>query len=514
MKKIFCLFICVIILLSACGKKEAPDKDGSAEGNNGGTIGGSEPTGKPESETDMPPNIELARPDVLNPDNGERKLVLVNYYLGTGDRTREHTMLTRLINSFTELYPHVSINELNFYHPTLYTEYIDNLFYDPDSDEALNPPDIIMLADLMKIFDKKIENRFTDIYELMYADLDFVLTDYFYNIFEALSVNNKLPVYPRFFKNNVMTINDSAPEYLKQLHSEEQSVNAFNMLALWEQTPDFYFYEGFLPKDMAMDLFCGFFDMKKSICDFENDLFINAMERSFKAANPLLFDKAYLLQQASQLELMQRNFLTKKALEKNSETYLFNRTAINYVQFLLPTEKYDGFFFHEPKFLNDLSGQILLEDVEGWCIMEESAEKELAWEFLKYITAAVSYPYYIDLVPGEYIMLDEPPSHDRLSVKKSVAYNQLLVMTAEIAKNSYSLDRFNAIPDVRELLDELEDIISQLADAPININFLQNTINPVINEKLDEIFDNFYLGEINASHVALQLQELLEPFLP
>ncbi|MCL2665136.1 MAG: hypothetical protein FWE82_05945 [Defluviitaleaceae bacterium] len=259
-------------------------------------------------------------------------------------------------------------------------------------------PDIFVAPKDYFLYDVGIHSYLVNVYELMENDSTFDYNDYFINIIDAFAVNDMLYEFPINFCYHYIAVNSNANNELIDLFTVHK--NTINWFELYEFGNSNYAYIN----NNEMGIYHAYHT------DMVQFTFNSLLE--YKRGLNNLNDKKYL----NLLKEIAENMQTKDAFERwdfvcdvsirNNENlsewhgkYLFLRIPHNAFQYFVPTAEGKGHEFIQPlPYTDDKSRVILTADQTAGnifqirlCINEKSENKQLAWEFTKFMTQPEAY---------------------------------------------------------------------------------------------------------------------------
>jgi multiple sugar transport system substrate-binding protein len=254
-------------------------------------------------------------------------------------------------------------------------------------------PDIMEATGLRDI--KKFESGyFADYYALMKSDPGFNEEDYYMNVFEGLAYRNKLFIFPTFFRYDIIGINNTIPEVLVNSYRQYDTITYRQMLDVYSGLPN----NSGLYLDSNTDAILAinnslmsFVDFENKTCNFNSDYFIELITDLKNTTNP---------QRAADGKLGEYKAVSLNLAEQEvyAQRYLFQTGDI--VEFLFgaqiqiadsklyplfnPFAEKEVFTHFIPQ--TDDNSRIILRPFKSFYISEASKNKELAWEFIKFLT--------------------------------------------------------------------------------------------------------------------------------
>lgn len=218
--------------------------------------------------------------------------------------------------------------------------------------------------------------QLADFYPVMRKDPEFNDEDYYMNVFEALSYKGGLYTFPLCFSYELMGVNNRVSDALVRKYMEYASVSAFDLLEIYKGAPggqDMYMHDSFDMLTALGQVMGSFIDTENKTCDFNNPRFINLITDAKAATEP---DKMM------GYTYMSNVYDPQKEAEQSAK-YLFQNAGPSLYQYLLPFES-ELCFSNVVPVTND-QGEMLMSPLKNFCINGRSENKELAWEFIKFM---------------------------------------------------------------------------------------------------------------------------------
>ncbi|MDR1532863.1 MAG: ABC transporter substrate-binding protein [Clostridiales bacterium] len=218
----------------------------------------------------------------------------------------------------------------------------------------------------------------TDFYEFIKTDGDFSHDNYYLNVFEACAFDGKLFFFPLDFAYYRVSISKAAPEQAQAEFAALESASCLDLIRIYskmdgaklgfERTLEYIIIRQFVSNEASR-----FIDYTNLTCDFDNPDFIDMLNAFKSVITPEKMD----------IEVgtySQTSFFDDTA---ESAEYTFKIDTAGEVQYLLPYGQ-SGFSRSIPLTLSN--GELNIFSYQEYCIPAYSKNKELAWEFLKYLS--------------------------------------------------------------------------------------------------------------------------------
>jgi ABC-type glycerol-3-phosphate transport system substrate-binding protein len=208
-------------------------------------------------------------------------------------------------------------------------------------------------------------NYLVDLYELFEQDSEISIEDYYTNVFKAYEYKNKLYQLPLGFQYYYCGINNA---YLPENFKHNENYWNYNMMfELYNQTNglDSSLFRGYTPGQPIRNDFNTYFNVKNKTCDINNDQFINILTRAFECYNA----DEEIVGTSAKIDMTNHLFLM--------------------LDYPFEIRNYKDYYQEEFSYLHPLlnsEGKITLNPFSPGrlAINNNSKEKELAWEFIKF----------------------------------------------------------------------------------------------------------------------------------
>ena len=210
-------------------------------------------------------------------------------------------------------------------------------------------------------------------YPLMEKDSGFIKNDYYTNVFEAMNYQKQLYLFPVGFAYQMVGINTTADTAIVSKYNQYATISDSELLNLYNKNANknnFYVSRNFNPLYFLSTNFDQYVNYEQKKCNFQNDDFIhfiadvkNVMEPS-KSGSGVSYG----------IDSRQDAYDVQK--------YLFQEIYTDF--YLLKYKEFSNFAHFIPK--ADPDGNVYIFPTMRFCISEKSQNKELAWEFLKFLT--------------------------------------------------------------------------------------------------------------------------------
>ena len=222
---------------------------------------------------------------------------------------------------------------------------------------------------------------FTDLLPLMEQDPSFNKEDYYFNVFEGMFDNGKLFYFPTYFYYSFVGVNNRVSEELTTRFQQYNQITYREVLDLYNHIED----KGGRSLNGCMDAFRvmidnfnSFVDLEKRECYFDTPEFIALITDAKNATEPGKAEKGELGYNPI------FSYVPKWQIEEYALKYTFLSVLSNGYQFLLPYREQEVFTHFVP--LVNEEGKVLMLPSKYFCINAASENKEIAWEFIKFLT--------------------------------------------------------------------------------------------------------------------------------
>lgn len=220
----------------------------------------------------------------------------------------------------------------------------------------------------------------TDFYPLMQADPAYNEDKYFTNVFKALEYEGGLYTFPSNFSFDMVLINNRISDELTSEFSKLSRLNTFDLIDFYnrakaENGADYYIHDGFDVLTAFFTVTSSFIDMENKTCDFNNPRFINFLNDAKNATEP---GKAFGYTYSS-------NSYPPEEEAAKSKKYMFQTVSADVYQYLLDFE--EDLVFSNPVPFTDEKGDLRISPLKNFCISAQSKNKEIAWEFIKFMAS-------------------------------------------------------------------------------------------------------------------------------
>ena len=381
---LFAILFTLMLLATSCGnnppepprdvseqaaEQQLPVKDGEQQLPDGG---GDNPPGLLPNAPENNGGQHLSAEDIEQRqplEGGERIRLTFSYVMVIPS-------IKAAIERFEALHPEVDV-VLHEYDMDKYREQLTVQLLAGDADD-------MFLAGYLT--DNKIveSGYLADLYPLMRNDPTFNEDDYYMNAIHSLSHNGKLLFFTPTFYYDMYGVNNRFTTDLVTRFQQYETVTHRQIFELYQKfaaESGLYAYQELDVLNFLARNILEYVDFEKKTCDFMNEAFIQLLRDLKTATNPQQItygmvgtngDSGYIF--------------TTPMFEEAAQKYMFKFAITEYLY-------YPAFFpFVEPQAFVDFKPVVneagsLLINTYPYSISEASQNKELAWEFLKFLAS-------------------------------------------------------------------------------------------------------------------------------
>lgn len=317
-----------------------------------------------------------------------------------------------------------------------------------------------------------------DFYPLMKADPEFNEDDYFVNVFRAMEYQGGLYTFPTSFSYQMVAVNSQAPDELQEKFDQHKFVSAFDLIDIYKTAEaGYYMHDSFDALIALNDASDSFFNMEKKTCDFNNPRFVSLLNDAKAATEP---EKMLGYTYGS-------NVYPPEEEATRSKKYLYQQFSADVYQYFL--EFNEELMFGNPIPYANEEGSLLISPLKNFCINEKSENKELAWEFIKFMATEQ------DTAEDEYVFIPSIPVNKGLFEFK---YRLELPSWIGTFENEYG---WSVKGSAEEQIEKLIVKMHELNNMPmVSRNF--EAFYDVVKESME----NFSNGNLTAEQTASEIQ--------
>jgi len=206
------------------------------------------------------------------------------------------------------------------------------------------------------------------------------------NVFRGMEYRGKLYSFPAFFRYPLVGVNNSFSEVLTGIFKQYDKATIREVLDMYNGLSNRggrYLDRNFDALYAVQECFNAFADYESKVCRFDSDEFIKLITDAKVATDPRRIEYDELLYTFG-LDF------SRAAQEGAALQYLFCFADITQYEVSFPLTD-EGAFSHFVPVANE-KGRLILKPLKEFFINENSENKELAWEFVKFLAS----PEYIN----------------------------------------------------------------------------------------------------------------------
>ena len=398
----------------------------------------------------------------------------------------DHFNLEMAVEKFNEIHPDVEIT-LNHYHNDgqKYKEQIGTKLMAGQADDLLDASRFLDLRTAQSGY-------FEDLLPLMEKDPGFIMEDYYSSVFDGMLQNGKLFYFPTRFISSFIGVNSRISQELTDQFAQYKTISYRELLDLYNSLEDkggrslSYDMDAF---NIVNDNFNSFIDLEKKECHFDTPEFIEFITAAKNAADPGKIESGGIGDTYS------TNYFPNAKLEEAALKYLFINAQNIHYQFFLPYRE-QAAFIHFVPLVND-EGKVLMIPQEYYSINAASENKEIAWEFIKFLTTpeakesrlTSSFPVNKTLFKSDLSAKLKDFTVEWIEEGHDVDADGDEQIDALVAETTELFDQFNAMPmeyqrfiDNNMLMDTMKAFHSGVMTAEQAASELQNKISIFLKE--------------------------------
>ena len=326
-----------------------------------------------------------------------------------------------------------------------------------------------------------------DFYPLINNDQNFNREDYFMNVFDGMAYNNRLVEFPVCFNYNVIGVNNSFSQELVDRFKRFASVSYRELFDLYHSLPD----KGGMYMSRNIDAITAvnanintFVDYANKTCNFNTEYFINFINDAKSATAQRKIEE-------EELNYLFGKYMSIANQEECAQQYLFDDAFADDFLVFFPLSDKEIFTHYIPE-TND-EGKLILVPVKRLCISEASQNKELAWEFIKFLSMPQA---------NQNIVIPSFPVHREV-------YKAYVAANIEPAVEHWRTEGYNIDGETGEIIERVTDVLLKFNEMPMEYQRYVVSIDDIFMEVLVP----FYLDRITAEQAALELQNRVSQHL-
>jgi len=382
------------------------------------------------------------------------------------------------IEGFKEIHPDVEI-VLNNYRGDFekYRQQVGIQLMAGEADDLL----FFYGLDSPKFFDSGL---MADFYPIMQNDPDFNAADYYTSVFNGYAYGNKLLIFPVNFTYQVIAVNDNFSPQLTEKFVQFDKITYSELYDLYyglEDKSRVYISkttDAHVAIERNISTYVDFVNKK---CYFNTPEFIEFITKIKNGTDPQKIadgELGYSYGYGGALGLLEQ--------PDHALKYLFCDDMCVVDMYLIPDCEEKKFTHYIP--LVRENGTLMALPLDAFVISKASKNKELAWEFIKYLAATEAQGFYLR----------------EFNVNKQLfsAYVNIMIRrnTGDIAR---VLGEFEPLETSEQILARLE----AYSEMPIEF------ITDFMYDEIREIMQSFYDGFLTAEQAASELQNKVSLYL-
>ena len=229
-----------------------------------------------------------------------------------------------------------------------------------------------------------------NIYDFMDNDPDFNKSDYYTNIFKAMEYKDGLYAMPLSFQYDMVYISKPLAESIGLDYENYKAINYIEMIDIYEKVKsghpspnEFYLMPGIIKESFFDYESVGFFDMETGDVDFDSDEFLQHLRLTKNLRtnyNPEIMDWDFTRVGVGNEDFLIEDFMFAK----------FTTTDIDLKNMMVEFEN----TISPIPFISNKGKVPFSNFLSTYAISNNSENKELAWEFLKYCASAKELPVF------------------------------------------------------------------------------------------------------------------------
>ena len=305
--------------------------------------------------------------------------------------------LEKAIKQFNELYPEVTV-VLNKYDNDAekYKQQVTTQLMAGKADDLLDAAG--GFSDV-QLFDSGLLG---DFYPLMLKDPAFNKDDYYMNVFEGMAYNGKLIVFPALFSYEMIGVNNTFSDELVKSFKQYETITYRQLFDIYNNLPE----KGGRYFSRSMDAITAlnanlhtFVDFENKKCYFNTPEFIQFISDAKNSTSPqkIADGEEGLLFNTPMPGLQQNRYAAQYLFAEEASnrflTYFREKEQLAQLFSFLGNEVLDRFMSDFDKQalsyfipLANSDGTLMLVPSKRFCLNANSKNKELAWEFIKFLT--------------------------------------------------------------------------------------------------------------------------------
>ncbi|MDR2903145.1 MAG: extracellular solute-binding protein [Clostridiales bacterium] len=230
------------------------------------------------------------------------------------------------------------------------------------------------ISDYTKLADT---GMLADIKPFMDADPAFNDENYFMNVYQGMTYKGGLYLLPAVFGYDCVGINSALPADVTASFRERTAVSNRELMDIFLGLPkkeDFYLDMNFDVSVLVNSVINDYIDLENKTCNFNTPEFIQLVNDAKALTEPSEFFGG----------ITSSSYIPPAIDAAHSKKYAFERFYSENYQYFL---NYQEYLFKDFIPVTDNHGQLLLSPQKTFSINANAPNKQLAWEFVKFLTS-------------------------------------------------------------------------------------------------------------------------------
>lgn len=323
--------------------------------------------------------------------------------------------------------------------------------------------------------------KIVDFNEIINNDKSFNRNDYYTNILDAFSYNGGIYLFPSQFNYCLVGVNQTISSEFTYEYEKHDSIDNLEMINLYNSLNDkgdYYIEQNFSVYNTIFNQLLKYVNFENKTCNFNSDEFIELI-RYAKGICPK-DNKNFIGHKMW-------DFFSQELEASMSDNYTFQEiSSVNYQYFLPYEHKY--FNNHIP--VKNGSGKIEVSPTSGFFISKSSSNKELAWEFIKFLSS------YSDVTANSLssMILNKKACAIKTENMLNFRIKQLeqinMYLNDDIRRDIYnSQNSHNASTEKPECIQKAIETINSINEQPMSftnwfglLDIIQEEVEPFMND--------------------------------
>jgi len=396
-----------------------------------------------------------------------------------------------IADEFSHIHPDVKIT-LSTYNFLEFRQYRESIRFPIMSGQGL--ADDIVQSNCFTPWDYlKQDWMFVDLLELMENDPGFIIDDYYMNVFEGLAVNGKLFEFPIDFLYLVIGISSDAPAEIIERFKQFDAITFSEVFDLYFDIQDRgdRYVSGYIDAQLLFQRnLSAFIDFENRTCNVNSPRFVKLISDAKNATNP---EKVRAGRIGDDGEDMWMGFLPEAEMKEYAAKHYFHISFCTNYQLFMPTDE-EKTFTHFIPLLSE-SGKLGIQSaVETWSIPTTSKNKEVAWEFLKFMATKEGNKKRL----GDQMFVQFVPNKDFFRYNLPITLENF----AESSIRNYGAPLNSFRNDAAGHSTKIVDMFDRYNQMPMEWYWLWDSS---LSGYVHEIFRAFYADTITAEQAASEL---------